>query len=72
MALGILTMFATGGVVNQLFPSLVQRVGQGGSFLIFAAVLLPLFLFVWKVLPETKGRTLEDIQRTWTDQHQAA
>ena len=23
------------------------------------------FVFVWRVLPETKGRTLEEIERSW-------
>jgi hypothetical protein len=24
------------------------------------------FLFVWKLTPETKGKTLEEIERSWT------
>ncbi|ROI02271.1 hypothetical protein EGI16_15470 [Chryseobacterium sp. G0240] len=26
------------------------------------------FLFIWKQIPETKGKTLEDIENTWTQQ----
>jgi len=29
-------------------------------------VLIPQLFFVWKIMPETKGRTLEEIERSWT------
>jgi hypothetical protein len=38
---------------------------MAGSFFIFAAVLIPQFFFIWKVMPETKRRSLEQIERSW-------
>ena len=32
-----------------------------------AAVLAPQFFFVWKIMPETKGRSLEEIEKSWQD-----
>jgi SP family arabinose:H+ symporter-like MFS transporter len=32
---------------------------------VFAAILIPQFYFVWKVMPETKGKSLEEIERSW-------
>jgi hypothetical protein len=43
-----------------------DAIGENGSFFIFAAVLVPQFFFVWKVMPETKNRTLEEIEQSWT------
>ena len=40
-----------------------QPLGMAGVFFLFAIVCLGGFLIVRKVLPETKGRTLEDIER---------
>jgi hypothetical protein len=35
-----------------------------GTYFIFAGVSLMSFVFVWTLVPETKGRTLEDIQQS--------
>jgi hypothetical protein len=43
-----------------------DRLGISGSFFMFAILLVPQLLFIWKVMPETKGRTLEEIERSWT------
>ena len=53
-----------------LFPllsSLSERlIGTiAGAFWVFAAMCVLSFLFGWKLLPETKGRTLEEIARSW-------
>ena len=32
---------------------------------VFAAILIPQFYFVWKIMSETKGKTLEEINKTW-------
>ncbi|MCL5744792.1 MAG: sugar porter family MFS transporter [Acidobacteria bacterium] len=65
MAIATLAVWVTDGVYNQLFPMVRERLGVPGSFCIFAAVLVPQFFFIWKVMPETKGRTLEQIESSW-------
>jgi len=37
-----------------------------GIFWLFAAICAGAFLFSWQVVPETKGRSLEEIGRSWT------
>jgi len=65
MAIVTLSVWLTDGVYNQLFPIVRETLGVAGSFFIFAAVLVPQFFFVWKIMPETKGRTLEEIEASW-------
>ncbi|MEV0272257.1 sugar porter family MFS transporter [Hamadaea sp. NPDC050747] len=52
--------------VTRFFLTLVDWVGESGAFLIFAIVCAITYVFVWKLQPETKGRTLEQIQQIWT------
>lgn len=65
MAIATLAVWVTDGIYNQLFPMVRGSLGVAGSFFIFAAVLVPQFFFIWKVMPETKGRTLEEIEQSW-------
>jgi sugar porter (SP) family MFS transporter len=65
MAIATLAVWVTDCVYNQMFPIVRDSLGVPGSFFIFAAVLVPQFFFVWKIMPETKGRTLEEIERFW-------
>jgi SP family arabinose:H+ symporter-like MFS transporter len=51
--------------VSQFFPMLLQSIGSAYTFWIFMVMSVIAFLFVWKVVPETKGKTLEEIERTW-------
>jgi sugar porter (SP) family MFS transporter len=65
MAIATLAVWVTDGVYNEFFPIVRNSLGMAGSFFIFAAVLIPQFFFIWKVMPETKGRSLEQIERSW-------
>jgi sugar porter (SP) family MFS transporter len=65
MAIVTLSVWLTDGIYNQMFPLVRETLGVAGSFFIFAAVLVPQFFFVWKIMPETKGRTLEEIEASW-------
>jgi MFS transporter, SP family, arabinose:H+ symporter len=63
MSVGTFALWTANAVVGQSFPWLLENAGPGGTFWIFAAICIPAYLVVWRLLPETKGRSLEDIQR---------
>jgi SP family arabinose:H+ symporter-like MFS transporter len=44
---------------------LVNAVGTTGAFWLYAVVCFFTFGFVWKAVPETKGKTLEEIEQSW-------
>ena len=62
MAIVILTMWATDTIVGQFTPSLRDAVGPSVTFFLFAAILVPQIFMVWKWMPETAGRSLEEIE----------
>lgn len=63
MSIGTFALWSANAVVGQLFPWMLENIGPAGTFWTFAAICLPAFFFVRKVLPETKGKTLEEIER---------
>lgn len=65
VAISSLAVWSADAILNQLFPLMRDHWGKSNTFYVFAAVLIPQFYFVWKLMPETKGRTLEEIERSW-------
>lgn len=66
-ALTISTFFlwATNALVGQVFPTMLNDLGPSGTFLIFAIICLPSLWFIGSFIPETKGKSLEEIQQFW-------
>jgi sugar porter (SP) family MFS transporter len=66
-AMSLATIFLWCGtlLVTSTFLSLVKSLTAPGTFLLYAAVSIAAFLFVWRLVPETKGRTLEEIDNWW-------
>ncbi len=62
-SLGSFTHWILAAVVAQIFPGIAARVGGGYTFLFFSLMMVLQLLFVWKMMIETKGRSLEDIQK---------
>ena len=65
MSIAILTMWLTDTLVGQFTPALRETLGASGTFFLFAAILVPQIFMVWKFMPETAGRSLEDIEQTY-------
>ena len=55
-------------LVGQLTPWMLQNLTPAGTFLLFALMCVPYILIVWKLIPETTGKSLEEIERYWTGQ----
>lgn len=51
-------------LIGQLTPVLLGW-SQAGTFFIFAVMCIPYMLIMWKVVPETTGKTLEEIEQYW-------
>jgi sugar porter (SP) family MFS transporter len=51
--------------ISFTFLSLVKEAGLAGAFGLYAVLSALTFGFVWRAVPETKGRTLEEIERGW-------
>jgi sugar porter (SP) family MFS transporter len=70
MSLATGLMFLASYVTVNVFPMVLNRFKTafghpGGTFLIFMGICLACAVFVWRALPETKDRTLEEIGRSW-------
>ena len=52
-------------LVTQMFPILLEQAGAAATFWIFGGMSLLAFFFVWTQVPETKEKTLEEIEQSW-------
>ena len=65
MSITIFALWCAVFLVSQTFPILKDGIGVGNTFLIYMIMAIFAFVFVWMILPETKGKTLEEIEKTW-------
>ena len=52
-------------LITQLTPVLLDQIGGAGTFFIFMINAIILLLFTWKFVPETKQKSLEEIEKSW-------
>ncbi len=62
-SLGSSTHWVFAALIAGNFPWFAGKFGQAPSFAFFAAMMVFQLLFVWKMMPETKGVSLEDIEK---------
>ncbi len=63
MSISIFSLWIGCTLVAQTFPPLLEMVGVSWVFWLYAITTLPAFVFVLLFVPETKGQTLEQIER---------
>lgn len=62
--LGSLTHWVMAAVIAFSFPMLAEKLGGGNTFLFFCIMMVLQLLFVWKLMPETKGKSLEQLEHS--------
>jgi SP family galactose:H+ symporter-like MFS transporter len=65
MSLATMANWASNFVVAATFLTFVEHLGMRGCFLVFAGLCLAAFVFSFRMVPETRGRTLEQIENSW-------
>ena len=66
MSVATVCLWAACLLVTSTFLSLVNALTISGAFLLYAGISAAAFIFIWRAVPETKGRTLEEIERWWS------
>ncbi len=54
-------------LIGQLTPWLLESLTPAGTFFLFAAMCVPYMIIMWKAVPETTGKTLEEIENYWKE-----
>lgn len=65
MSVAIFFLWIAVFVVSQTFPMLQSAIGEAMTFWIYMLMSLVSFFFVWMMVPETKEKTLEEIETFW-------
>ncbi len=66
MALSTFFLWVACFLLTYTFPILNEVVGASGTFWLYAGICLAGFLFIRAKLPETKGKTLEELEKELT------
>ncbi|KAL5198952.1 hypothetical protein ABZP36_002464 [Zizania latifolia] len=62
-ALGVAANRVTSGVISMTFLSLSKAITIGGSFFLYSGIAALAWVFFYTYLPETRGRTLEEMSK---------
>ncbi|MCX7887605.1 MAG: MFS transporter, partial [Verrucomicrobiae bacterium] len=71
MAIATFCLWTANYIISQTFPMmdkndwLVAKFNHGFPFFLYGIFSVLAVLFVWRYIPETKGKTLEEIERHW-------
>lgn len=71
MSLATLSLWVANFFVGQMTPLMLKsnHWGPAATFWTFAVLCAPGLWLTWKLIPETKGKTLEDIEKFWKVAH---
>ena len=64
-SIGSFTHWTMAAIITLVFPALTKKVGGGNTFLFFTCMMVLQLIFVIFFMPETKGRTLEEIDNDY-------
>ena len=66
MGMSVFVLWMANSILGLFFPSIIAGLGLSSTFFVFAALNVVAFLFVLKWVPETRGRTLEQLEEDVT------
>ena len=65
MSIATFSLWTGTFIIGQTVPWLLENLGPSGTFWSFAVMCVPTIWITWRLVPETKNKTLEEIERYW-------
>ncbi|MDY3978885.1 MAG: sugar porter family MFS transporter [Tidjanibacter sp.] len=65
MSIAGLSLWVGTYLIGQLTPIMLEKLTPAGTFFIFAAMCIPYLIIMYRAVPETTGRSLEEIEQYW-------
>jgi SP family arabinose:H+ symporter-like MFS transporter len=65
MAIATASLWVADFVVSLTFPVIADKLHESFAFWLYAGMCVINLIFTWRYLPETKGKSLEEIERFW-------
>jgi MFS family permease len=65
MSIANMALWIASFILTATFLSLARSITITGAFCVYSGMCVLAFLLVWRVAPETKGKTLEEIEQAW-------
>ncbi|HPE78031.1 MAG TPA: D-xylose transporter XylE [Draconibacterium sp.] len=64
VAVAVAAQWAANYFISSTYPAMMEF-SSGGTYWFYGAMSIISFFFVWKMVPETKGKTLEEMEYLW-------
>lgn len=65
VSIATLAVWIGTALIGQFVPFLLENITPAGTFWLFAILAFPTIIITWKIIPETKGKSLEEIEKHW-------
>jgi SP family arabinose:H+ symporter-like MFS transporter len=65
MSVPVLTQWVANAIMVLFFPAAFNQIGKVPTFAFLAVMALIQAIFTWRMVPETKGLSLEEIEKLW-------
>jgi sugar porter (SP) family MFS transporter len=66
VSIAVSALWIASFILTFTFPVILHTIGSDATFWLYALICFAGFAFIWRRVPETKGRTLEQIERQLT------
>ncbi len=64
IAIAVAAQWAANFFISSTYPPMME-LSSGGTYLFYGIMSIISAMFVWKMVPETKGKTLEEMEHIW-------
>ncbi len=66
VAVAVAAQWAANYLISSTYPAMMEFSG-GLTYCFYGVMSVLSFIFVWKMVPETKGKTLEEMEKLWNN-----